>query len=329
MRFLVSRLSALGDVACGLPVATALKQGHPGCEVVWLCDRRFAGIPQICPDIDHVEVLEKDPKKWKSQMQALGEFEVGIDLQGLLKSALPVSYARCKQRVGYHWQREGSWLFTSAVKPDPSSIHVVDQYVDVARAVGGVSDRAVFNLVPNAEDVAYVRELLRDLGHEAGKPLVLANAGAGWGTKRWPPELYARLVRDLGDEVTFAFLGTEADRSAFNEVREASASPDSKGGGALRTESGGAGTPRDLLGKTNVRQLVALISLCDLHVAGDTGSTHIAAALGRPCIGLYTLTRPERCCPYGQYDRSVSIDYPSVLRLAQETLNLIPTPSAG
>lgn len=319
MRFLVSRLSALGDVACGLPVATALKQGHPGCEVVWLCDRRFAGIPQLCPDIDHVEVLEKDPKKWKAQMQALGEFEVGIDLQGLLKSALPISSARCKQRVGYHWQREGSWLFTSAVKPDPSSIHVVDQYVDVARAVGGISDRAVFNLVPNPEDVATVQDLLRDLGHEAGRPLVLANAGAGWGTKRWPPELYARLVRDLGDRVTFAFLGTEADRPAFNEVVAAwkSSDPD------------GIGVPVDLLGKTNVRQLVALISRCDLHVAGDTGSTHIAAALGRPCIGLYTLTRPERCCPYGQYDRSVSISYPDVLSLAQSTLKLTPTPSAG
>lgn len=319
MRFLVSRLSALGDVACGLPVATALKKGHPGSEVVWLCDRRFAGIPQLCPDIDHVEVLEKDPKNWKSQMQALGEFEVGIDLQGLLKSALPISYARCKQRVGYHWQREGSWLFSSAVKPDPSSIHVVDQYVDVARAVGGIADRAVFNLVPNPEDVGTVQDLLRDLGHVAGRPLVLANAGAGWGTKRWPPELYARLVRDLGDRVTFAFLGTEADRSALNEVVEA------------WRELGplGADAPVDMLGKTSVRQLVALISLCDLHVAGDTGSTHIAAALGRPCIGLYTLTRPERCCPYGQYDRSVSNAYPDVLSLAQSTLKLTPTPSGG
>ncbi len=319
MRFLVSRLSALGDVACGLPVATALKQGHPGCEVVWLCDRRFAGIPQLCPDIDHVEVLEKDPKKWKAQMQALGEFEVGIDLQGLLKSALPISYARCKQRVGYHWQREGSWLFTSAVKPDPSSIHVVDQYVDVARAVGGIADRAVFNLAPNPEDVGTVQDLLPDLGHQAGRPLVLANAGAGWGTKRWPPELYARLVRDLGDRVTFAFLGTEADRPALNEVVQA-------WGGLGPT---GIGAPLDMLGKTNVRQLVALISLCDLHVAGDTGSTHIAAALGRPCIGLYTLTRPERCCPYGQYDRSVSIAYPDVLSLARSTLKITPTPSGG
>jgi ADP-heptose:LPS heptosyltransferase len=59
----------------------------------------------------------------------------------------------------------------------------------------------------------------------------------------------------------------------------------------------------NLLGKSSVRQLVALISLGNAHVGGDTGSTHIAAALGVPAIGLYSITKPERTCPYGQFHR--------------------------
>ena len=53
------------------------------------------------------------------------------------------------------------------------------------------------------------------------------------------------------------------------------------------------------MGETSVRELVALVRLASVHVGGDTGSTHLAAALDVPAVGLYGLTRPERSCPYG------------------------------
>ena len=60
-----------------------------------------------------------------------------------------------------------------------------------------------------------------------------------------------------------------------------------------------------LVGETSIGELIALLSLCKAHIGGDTGSTHIAAALGRPCVGLYSITRPLRSCPYGQIDNCV------------------------
>ena len=51
--------------------------------------------------------------------------------------------------------------------------------------------------------------------------------------------------------------------------------------------------------------LVALVSLATVHLGGDTGSTHLAAALDVPAVGLYGLTRPQRSCPYGQIERCV------------------------
>ena len=59
----------------------------------------------------------------------------------------------------------------------------------------------------------------------------------------------------------------------------------------------------NLLGKTNIKQLISLISLSNAHIGGDTGSTHIAAALGTPAVGLYSITKPIRSCPYGQIDK--------------------------
>jgi len=218
-------------------------------------------------------------------------YDAALDLQGLLKSALPLARVRAKQKLGFHWQREGSQYFSQRVIPDPSSLHVVDQYVDVARAAGAQADRADFDLVPNADSVASIRFKLQTLGVGEGRPLVLMNAGAGWASKRWPPEKFAflhELLRDVG--VAAVFLGG----SSMEEVQ------------IHQTISQKCATPpHSLLGQTNVSELIALVSLASVHVGGDTGSTHIAAALGRPAIGLYSRTRPERSCPYGQIGRTL------------------------
>lgn len=272
MRFLISRLSALGDVVCSLPAAVALKKGHPGCEVAWIVDPRFKAIVEACSAVDLVLRPDED---------CHGEFEAAIDLQGLLKSAWPIARCKAGQKLGYHWQREGAWLFTQAVSPDPTSFHVVDQYVDVARAAGGEMDRAEFGLVPKPEAAESVAKRLQGL-----ERFVIFNAGAGWVTKRWPLDRFAKLndiLQDSGHRVLL--IGSQGDSEAAEELSAASSKK-----------------PLNWVGQTSISELIALIAHCDAHVGGDTGSTHLAAALGRPAIGLYSVTDPIRSCPYGQFD---------------------------
>lgn len=337
LRFLISRLSSLGDVACTLPVAGTLKGVHPDCEVVWVVDPRFAGVVECCEAVDRVVVAKPglQPKSWPS---IEGEFDAALDMQGLLKSSIPVARAKSKRKLGYHWQREGAWLFSQPVTPDPTSFHIVDQYVDVARAVivgceggrardggrttykgevGGKTDddlpnderRATsdaseigvnenlsssfepqsryFALQPKPDDLVSVRAKLDANG--VGSRFVAVNAGAGWITKRWPAAHFAAVVDALAKEgIQTVLLGGKAaaDREAANAVASAAQEQ-----------------PIDLLGQTSVRELIALLSLAEAHLGGDTGSTHLMAALGRPAIGLYSITRPQRSCPYGQIDR--------------------------
>ncbi len=283
-RFLISRLSALGDVVCSLPAAVALKNGFPDCHITWAVDKRFAGIVECCTAVDEIVRIKPgpSPKTWPTYDQP---FEAALDLQGLLKSALGIARAQANQKVGYHWQREGSALFSAQILPDPSSFHVVDQYVDVARAVGGTMDRAEFALVPNEEDLASVKAKLAEAGVDGR--FVAMNAGAGWITKRWPPEYFGALIEALRAKgVPTVLLGA---KGADQEV--------------ISTVAAQGAKFADLSGKTNVRELVSLISLSSAHVGGDTGSTHVAAALGKPAIGLYSITRPQRSCPYGQIER--------------------------
>ncbi len=284
MRILISRLSALGDVVCTLPVATALKRCVPGCHITWIVDPRFSGVVECCSSVD--EVLVYRPKIG-SLPKLPGRFDAALDMQGLLKSALPVFVSRAQTKLGYHWQREGSALFSRCVLPDSSSFHVVDQYVDVARALGAEMDRAEFDLNPKQEDVLSVRLKLKQ--RDVSGRFVALNAGAGWATKRWPPTHFAKLADDLEDAgVPCVLIGGpgHADHAAAAEVNESARRP-----------------VASMVGETSVKELIALIRLCSAHVGGDTGSSHIAAALGVPAIGLYGITRPERSCPYGQRDR--------------------------
>src|SRR6185436_2738288 len=130
-----------------------------------------------------------------------------------------VGTARATRKLGYHWQREGSNLFSRPVLPDPTSVHIVDQYVDVARALGARADRAEFVLAPFEEDVHSVRTNLAAKGWD-GRPLALFNAGAGWATKRWSAAKFAQLAdRIVAEGAAVAFLGAPSDRSTLEEVR--------------------------------------------------------------------------------------------------------------
>lgn len=301
MRVLISRLSAMGDVVCSLPIAGAVKSTWPESEVTWIVDRRFRGIVDLCTHVNHV--VERPQRPW--DVRSLGEFDLAVDAQGLFKSGVLVGLSRAKQKLGYHWQREGAWLFSRRVLPDPTSLHVVDQYVDIVRAAGASDSPTDFGLVPDAGDLEAVRARLTEQGW-AGGPLVLCNAGAGWVTKRWHPASFAALADRLATEgLSVAFLGAPSDREVFDEVRQC-----------------GASKAMDMVGRTNIRELVALASLCAVHVGGDTGSTHIAAALGRPAVGIYCVTRPERSCPYGQIDNCF-VGQPDVGPVFERTMDCV------
>ncbi len=281
----------MGDVVCTLPVASALKSADPEAHITWAVDPRFAGIVECADTVDEIVRVKPSlsPASWP---RFDSPFDAALDMQGLGKSALVVARARAKVKLGYHWQREGAALVSRAVRPDPSSHHIVDQYVDVARAalselgLTNLPDRAEFGLHSPPEALASLRTKLSELGAR-GKFVVL-NPGAGWASKRWPAASFAALGAYLQErDIAPVLIGGNApiDHAAYDEVAGQMARP-----------------PIKLTGATSLAELVALLSLAAAHVGGDTGSTHLAAALGRPAIGLYSITRPQRSCPYGQIE---------------------------
>lgn len=292
MRYLIVRMSSMGDVVHTLPVAAALKSMDAEAEIVWAASRLYAPLVRLCRHVDQTVAMKQSFWKNVSLVKSLGRFDLALDMQGLFKTGWITLHADAAKKVGFHWQREGSGLFSSPVRPDPTSHHVVDQYLDVVRALGAQISAADFALSPDEAESAKMAALLDELGRDWSRQLVLVNPSSARSVKRWAPASMAHAVRLLDDAgFQVGFIGTSADEPAFNEV-----------------EAEGLPPVLSLLGRTSVSEVVALISLAQAHVGGDTGSTHIAAALGVPAYSVYTVTRPERSCPYGQIHRCLTTD---------------------
>jgi heptosyltransferase I len=292
MRFLVARMSSMGDVVHTLPVAAALKSLGCDVEVVWAVSGRWESLVRLCTAVDLVVKASKNPVEGAKLARTLGKFDAALDMQGLLKTGVIVGFADAKEKLGYHWQREFAWLFSSRVMPDSTSLHVVDQYVDVVRALGATVSWADFALRPDPDEKSKVEDELSKAGRDPSRRLIAVNPSSARAAKRWAPASLAAAARKL-DENGFqlAFLGAPSDDATFHEVSACGLPP-----------------VLNLIGRTSPSELVALISLADAHLGGDTGSTHIAAALGKPAYGVYTATRPERSCPYGQIHRCQTAD---------------------
>ena len=130
------------------------------------------------------------------------------------------------------------------------------------------------------------------MSEQTGGRFALLNPGAAWPNKRWPPSRLAEVAIVLRERhgLTSVVLWGPGEEALAQEVVEAA------NGAAV------------LSPPTTIRDLVALTRGAALMVSGDTGPTHIAAAVGTPIVGIYGPTRPARNGPLSPHDVTVSRD---------------------
>lgn len=294
-RVLILKLSAMGDVLHALPVSAALGEAFPHLELTWAVEEPFASLLSGNPYLSEVLTFPKlrgsslksvaFRRDYVTRLRAVRQrkFDVTLDLQGLTKSAVIAAAAGAKVRLGYHWLRELARLIETPVPRRPESVHIVDQYLDVARALGADPTKVKFPFdIPEA-DSATVEAMLCAAGIPPESPFISINPAAGHPLKLWGAENYAALMDRLSERLHRPSVLVTADRAVAAEVGAAAQRPFV-----------------DLSGKTNLKQLASVLQRSTVHVCGDTGSGHIAAALERPVVSLIGPTDPDRACPYGQ-----------------------------
>lgn len=302
LRVLIVRLGAMGDILHALPAVTALRYAHPDWFLGWAIEPHWrpliaadtkvedCGRDSAMPLIDQVHRIPakqwgRKPFRWSTlhQIRTLKRelrsfhYDIAVDLQGALRSALFGRWSGARL-IGEENPREfaARWLFQQQVATHGR--HVIEQDFEIASAIA--SDQLSF--VPPCLPQDYEAEKwAEEITQSATGPIVLLNAGAGWGAKRWPPERYGIVARRLKEAGYSVFLNAgpgEAELAA-----------------TVHATSGGASvTVEATLGR-----LIALTRRISLMIAGDTGPLHLACALGKPVVGIYGPTDPERNGPFG------------------------------
>jgi heptosyltransferase-1 len=310
-RLLIVRLGALGDVVHAIPVAAALRRAFPAARIDWLVSAKHREILDLVPVIDRRLVINDRPSAGSgratdaggaSLLAAIGElrrsrYDVAIDLQGLLKSALLARVSGAPRVIGfssrYARERAARLFYTEAHDPgcgglyDPRETrHVVDINLGVLSRLGITSTAREFPLEEVESEAAGIAH------QRTGGRYALLNPGAAWPNKRWPPARLAAIATALRARhglMSVVLWGPGEETLAADVVAGAN-------GAAI------------LSARTTIADLVALARRAALMVSGDTGPTHIAAALGTPIVGIYGPTRPARNGPMSPLDVVVSRD---------------------
>lgn len=284
---LLVKLSAIGDVLHGIPVAVALRRAFPDAEIGWVVEGRTADLLDGHGAIDRIVRLPrgwaKRGSEWLRLRRELGAFapDVTIDMQGLCKSAIVTALSGAPVRIGPAGAdaREGSWLATTCRVPS-SAPHVVERNLALVSALGVAPGIPSFAMPSWPLPAARMRAFVASLG--TGPAPVIVNPGAGWRSKLWAEDRFAAAARRLADEQgrrVIVVWGGKAEQAAAERI------------------AGMSGA--SLAPQTSLQELAELCRLADLFVSSDTGPLHLAAAVGTPCVGLFGPVPATRNGPWG------------------------------
>lgn len=319
-RILLIKPSAVGDVIHTLPVLVELRRRYPKARIDWILTPAIAELVGHHSALSNVLLFARHDfsrfgRSWAASMGLLGllsqirrtHYDLVIDLHGQFRSAVFALASGCPVRVGFDrprrgrlaarrerlapgayrhgWTgtREGAWLAYSHCIPIPTlDVHAVDRYLWLGRLLGFVPGPPDFAVPIPADARQRLQNRLADRGL-LGQPLAILVPGTIWHTKHWHIEGFAGVARHLAARGhTVVLAGVARERARCRAIADACA---------------GA---HDFSGETTLSELAALIQRATIAVTNDSGSMHLAVALGTRVVSVFGPTDHVWIGPYGR-----------------------------
>ena len=298
MRVLLVKTSSLGDLIHTLPALTDAAAAIPDIQFDWVAEEAFAEVPTWHPAVDRVIPIAL--RRWRRGIRgAFGsgeisrfrqtlrerEYDLIIDAQGLIKSALVARMARGR-RAGYD----------SRSIRDPRAALFYQQKYAVSRELHAVDRiRRLFALAldyPLPESAADAGISQRFSSKETVTPYLVLLHGTSWPSKHWPEGYWAELARLAADSGYLLRLpwGSHQERERAERI-------------AHNSKVAEAMPPLSLT------ELAHQLAGASGVIGVDTGLAHLAAALDVPAVTLYGATRPELTGTRGSRQHNLQADY--------------------
>jgi heptosyltransferase-1 len=303
---LLIKPSSLGDIVMALPALSSLRRSFPQARISWLIRPEFVPIIEGHPHLDEIILFDRKSlaKAWRhpgafGQLLDLirrlrrGRFDAVLDLQGLFRTASLAWLSGCKRRFGPIWGRElAHWFYTTAIPPRPEWVHVIDHYRKLIEAMGGRDLGVEFVLPEKPAAASAVRELLSQRNIDVDRYAVII-PGSAQANKCWPADRFAALSDWLASEHGLAILATggKSESPMIERIQSLAKHPIA-----------------NLAGRTTLPELVEVLRRAKVVVSNDTGPGHIAAALGRLMVMMFSWSNPLRVGPYGRPECVVARD---------------------
>jgi heptosyltransferase I len=303
MQVLIVKTSALGDIVHAVPVISYLHAVCPDVEIDWLVENPFAPLLENHAYIRNIHRIHT--KCWRQPGNFLlaltgmcitlkslrtMRYDIVLDLQGNSKSGLFTLSSGAPLRIGYDRHNVREWpnlLATNRHVPICNGDHhITDRALKIAASA---FPTGVMGLEPNTLRadklaIAAVKEKLKR-NELSSKKLILMHPGTTWKTKCISPQFWAQLATRLAASDNLQLLFTWGNAEELKVV----------------TDLKKGFTGRILVWpRTDLTELMALISQVDLVIGGDTGPVHLAAALGTSTVSFYRATDKSRNGPRGK-----------------------------
>ncbi len=317
-RIVVRGVNWLGDAVMTTPALMRLREHFPGAHISILTAAKLQDIWRNHPAVNDVIAFNANENVFSiGRRLRAGQFDLALIFPNSPRSALESFFARIPQRIGFarSWRnvfltnavparpgavkmrkrspQEIKALITAApdgvaesisVRGIPAEAHQIYEYLHLVGFLGANATPLPPQLRVTEEEVAGLR---KKFGLEkVSQPIFGLNPGAEYGpAKRWPAERFIAAAREIQNRTgcTWLVLGGKGDLKLAEEIYA-----------SLKTVSSSI---YNLAGRTTLRELCAVLKLCEVVLTNDTGPMHLAAAVGSRVVVPFGSTSPELTGP--------------------------------
>ncbi len=296
----IIRLSAIGDTCHALAVVRRIQDSQPAAKITWIIGKTEASLMADIPDIEFI-IFDKSKGRlaYKDIRLQLDNrlFDVALCMHASMRANFLCRIINAPIRLGFDRRRakDFQWLFTNRRIAAAGGEHALEAMMSFASAIG-VKPQAIRWDIPLSADV---REFAADY-KSPNKPLIVispCSSNRSRNFRNWSIERYMATIQHLRNKGCRVVL--TGGRSAL-EIEYA-------------TALSANGAADNLVGKTSLKQLAALIDAADLVICPDSGPAHMATAFSTPVLGLYATSNPDRTGPFVSRELTVN-RYPDAVR---------------
>jgi len=293
------RLSAIGDVTHMLPIVNTIRSHWPQTKITWIIGKSELELVRGLPDIELITFNKnRGVCAYLDLRQQLRgrRFDVLLLMQVSLRANLIPPFINAPIKIGFDRRRAKNLhrLFINRSIAAKTNQHVLDGLFCFTEALGITEKKLTWDLIRTDAEQTFAAGVLP----ETDQRTLLISPCASHASRNWPPKHYA--------EVADHAIKTHAMRvvltGGYSEHRY-----------AQQITAAMHSRPVDLVGRTTLRQLLAVIARADVVISPDSGPAHLATCAGKPVIGLYAASNPGRTGPYLSRERCVN-RYPEAVR---------------